>query len=188
MELVRPIQWPAKYFKFYAHIKAASHLILNGTVLSIDPSSGGASQPGWALFRAGELIAHGEIKLPSKRTINDRLQLLYDEVYKLTSTRPDVLAIEDVSQGTMSHVFLRWAVGVSIAAARANVLMIVPINCWKAVAKASTGYEKTNAADAILIGKSIILLAQKFKDETNARISKSRRTKIRQAIGNRTLR
>lgn len=178
MELVRPIQWPAKYFKFYAQIRAASNLLLNGTVLAIDPSSGGSSQPGWALFKAGQLVGQGEIQLPSKRTINDRLQVLYDEVYKLTDTRPDMLILECVSKGTMAHPFLVWSIGTVIAAARAHAMTECPINVWKAVAKAMHEYEKTNASDAVLIGQSLILLAQKFHEEKQAG-AKSRRRRRR---------
>ncbi len=157
------VRWPQGLAPFYAKVRANRHKILTGTVLAIDPSSGGSSLPGFAVFRAGELLTSGEIEFPKKQDVYTRIQRLYDEIRKLAD--PDVLAIEEIRGATFSHMYLRWAVGVSIAAGKAPVSVELPITVWKQLAKVMPGYIKGNAMDAECIGHSLILLARKFTEE-----------------------
>lgn len=169
------VKWPARTFAFYAQVKAAMKPILTKTVLAIDPSSGGSSQPGYAVFTKGELVACGELKIPSRKSIQERLGIVYDQVGSILSEPPDVLALEDVSKGTMGHEYLKWSAGVTIAAARAPTMLVVPINIWRAVAKATPVYEKTNTNDAVLIGMALVMLARKFQGEQKVKLRRRRR-------------
>jgi len=157
------VKWPARTFAFYAQVRAASDAILNKTILAIDPSSGGSSQPGYAIFKAGKLVDSGELKLPGNRHIQVRLAVMHDLLRGLLPNPPDILVLEDVSLGKMSHVYLKWAVGATIAAVASPEMIITPINVWKALAKVMPAYTKTNATDAVLIGQSVILLAQEWQ-------------------------
>jgi len=169
------VKWPARTFAFYAQVRANSDAILNKTILAIDPSSGGSSQPGYAIFKAGELVDSGELCIPAKKAIHERLHIMQDMMQNLLPAAADVLAIEDVSYEKFSHVYLKWAVGATIAATKTKVYLLVPLNCWKAISKAMPAYQKTNATDAILIGQTLVLLARKFQEEKNAKVQKSRR-------------
>jgi hypothetical protein len=159
------VRWPNGCAPFYLKVRQNAERIRTGTVLAIDPSSGGSSLPGFAVFRAGELLTSGEISFPKKQDVYTRIQRLYDEIRKLAE--PDVLAIEEIRGANFSHQYLRWSVGVSIAAGRAPVTVEVPIVAWKAVAKADEQYFKGNAQDSEKIGEAIILLAQKFREESD---------------------
>lgn len=150
------ITWPQKYHALYANILRLSDVILTKTILSIDPSSGGTSKPGYAIFKAGKLMAAGEIdNIPSKAPIGTRLHRVYDEIYKLTPDAPDLLAIEMI-RGKIAHEYLMFSVGASIAAGRALETIEVPTNVWKALAKVTPDYTKDNSWDAQMIGKCLI--------------------------------
>lgn len=115
--------------------------------------------PGFAVFKQGRLSLSGELDIPSSKPIHERLRILYDKAAALTPEPPDLLLIEEI-KGTMAHEFLKWAVGVTMAAVRAPIYLGVPINCWKSVAQVTPGYSKGNAADAVIIGDTVIMLAE----------------------------
>jgi hypothetical protein len=161
------VRWPQGFAPFYMKVRQHANQILAGTVIALDPSSGGTSNPGFSIWVAGELLTSGEITFGKKRLpVYERLQILYDRVSKLTPNPPDVFALEMIrGQGGFSSHFLHWAIGASVAAARTPNVIEVPMHVWKAVAKATPGYIKGDAADAECIGHALILLAQKFTEE-----------------------
>jgi len=151
----KPI-WPRKYEAMYTRINSLSDTILHGVLLAIDPSSGGTSKPGYAIFKAGKLFRAGEIStIPGKAQIGVRLQHVYDEIDKLLPTPPDLLAIEMI-RGKIAHEYLMFSVGASMAAGRAPETIEVPTNMWKALAKVTPDYTKANDMDSIMIGKCLI--------------------------------
>lgn len=159
------IEWPKGLQPTYAAIKKHKDIILGGTVLAIDPSSGSAnSMPGFSIWTGAELVLSGTIKIDSKKVIYHRLTDLYFKIFELTEVRPDVLVIESVNK-MQAHAFLLWAVGVSIAAAAAPVSIEIHNCLWKAVAKATPAYKKSDAADAEMMGRAVILLAKKERDK-----------------------
>jgi hypothetical protein len=89
-----------------------------------------------------------------------RLQHLYTKVSTLLPVPPDILVIEEVHKA-LSGSQLQWAIGTSIAAAKAPVTFELPINVWKALAKTRPGYAKSDTADAELILDSLIELARR---------------------------
>ena len=156
------IIWPKGYTIFYRRIRDLADLLMNGSVLAIDPSSGGTSLPGFAVYEGGELQSSGVITFPKpKRDIYQRLAFLYDKVHAIMPLPPDILIIEEVHK-SISGADLQYAIGVTTAAVRAPVTLQLPINVWKALAKTRPGYAKSDTADAELIGEAAILLAKEF--------------------------
>lgn len=144
---------------------AKPELILTGTLLAIDPSSGSwnsktkeQSYPGYALFKAGVLVESGVVQVSGKnKKAPERLRMVYDAlVAKFTA--PDILAIELI-RGRMAHETLKWAVGVSIAAIRAPIVIEVPIMSWKKWA--GKDHIKTDENDAVAIGMVVLEAARK---------------------------
>jgi hypothetical protein len=158
------VKWPNGLVPFYKQVRSQQEKILKGTLVSIDPSSGGTSRPGFAVLRAGELITSGEIPIP-KIDIYQRLQILYEHVTKLTNEVPDVFAIEMIRGQRFAPHQLLWSVGTTIAAARTTNIIEIPLVAWKAVAKADPHYFKGDAQDAEKLGQCLVLLAQKFSEE-----------------------
>lgn len=161
------VRWPNGCAPFYMKVRQHADQILTGTLIALDPASGGTSNPGFSIWVAGEMLTSGEITFGKKRLpVYDRLQILHDRVSKLTAEPPDVFALEMIrGQGFSSH-YLHWAIGASIAAARTPAVIETPMHAWKAVAKVTSGYVKGDAADAECIGHALVLLARKFSEET----------------------
>lgn len=157
------IKWP-KVPGFYQSLQPLRDKILNGTVISIDPSSGGSSQPGFAVAQGSELLTSGELDLPRKKNVYERLQLLHTYVMKLTPEPPDVVVVEQIIKGA-AHIHLLWSVGTIVSAARTPDVIQVPIVAWKAVANATEGYIKGNAMDAELILKTVIRACKEQCDD-----------------------
>lgn len=157
MKVVR-VKWPKGKTIDAVRRDVALHreTILKGTLLAVDP---GSKFAGYAVYKAGVLVESGVIRMGIKENIQQRLQKLYEELHVLVAA-PDIFATEKI-RGSMSHEFLKWAVGVSVAAVRAPVLIEVPIAVWQAIK--DEGYEKTDERDAQLIGKSLIWLAKELE-------------------------
>ncbi len=160
------IVWPNGYADLIHKLKIHGDKILTGQMIAVDPSSGSRdSQPAVAIFEAGVLVFSAELDIPYKKPVYERLQLLYKKVLELTPNAPDVFAIEEIrGQGGFSSHILHWAIGATIAAARTPCVLEVPLNFWKALAKATPSYTKGDVADAEMIGKSIVLRAKELKD------------------------
>ena len=157
------IIWPKGLQPFYNKVKQHQEIIRTGIVLAIDPSSASAaSMPGFAIFNNSELVLKGTIKINHKQIIYHRLTELYHKIQELIDAPPDVLVIETVNK-QQGHIFLLWAVGVSIAAAKAPIVFEEHNCLWKAVAKATPGYTKSDANDAEMIGWALIKAAQREK-------------------------
>lgn len=145
-----------------AEAKKWRQLILNGTVLAVDPSSGsytktnGQSYPGYALFKAGKLVDSGIIEMDGKDTdIWERLRELYDCLHK-EFPKPDVLVVEQI-RGGFAHQYLKWSVAVIATAVRAPVVIEMNVKIWKSYV--DTSYLKTDEQDAIWIGKALLRIA-----------------------------
>jgi hypothetical protein len=163
------VTWPRGFLPFYKKVRELTEPILTGTLLAVDPASGGTSLPGFSVWKAGELLTSGTIPLGKKRLpVYERLQLLYPGICELTDGPPDVFGIEMIrGQGFSSH-FLHWAIGCSVAAARTPNVIETPMHVWKAVAKVTPGYIKGDAMDAEMIGQSLVLLAQRVREMEQA--------------------
>jgi hypothetical protein len=132
-------------------------------MLAIDPASGGSSLPGWALYESGRFVSGGVIDLRSRDPINVRLQVLMQRL-KLDFKDIDMLALEKI-RGRQSHEYLKWSVGVTLASCDTPHYVEVPAAIWRAIRPEN--YVKTDAADAALIGRAVVLLARELQDETD---------------------
>jgi Holliday junction resolvasome RuvABC endonuclease subunit len=132
-------------------------LILEGTILAIDPAS---IRLGYAVAEAGEITDQGVIELDRKAPIQTRLQAVVDTLRE--DREYDVLAVEMI-RGKMAHVYLKFSVGAVIGGAKTKVCIEMPINAWKAVA--GKDHKKSDDADAVMIAKTLILLAREIRED-----------------------
>lgn len=147
------------------NIKPHLDLILQGTVLAWDPSSGGrGSNPGWAWYSAGKLETSGVIELDDKLPAPTRLRELLS-VILADDEQPDILVVEQL-RGKMVPAPLHWSVGVLLAGYSPQHTFEMPISTWKTYARQCDEYEKTDEMDAIAIGLSLIEIAKELKGET----------------------
>jgi len=152
MTIPKLVKWPAKYATLYRTVKKAKAQILNGKILAIDPASKTA---GYALYDKGKLVTSGKLICKPKEPIAVRLASLHEQIQDLLDEDVSVVAIEQI-RGTMAHAYLKFAVGAAMAASGRPLTFEVPINVWRAVAKATVGYEKSDDRDAELIGEALI--------------------------------
>lgn len=159
--MTKKVKWPSGNAAFYKQVKEHSNIILNDTVVAIDPSSGGVSNPGYAVFKNGKLATCGEIIINGRLPAHIRLQQIYEELYERVPY-PDLMLIERL-RGRMAPVQLQWSVGVAMVAAPAPICIEVPICMWKAyVRDIATDHVKSNADDAKVIGESVLMLAKEL--------------------------
>lgn len=157
-------------------VASISDVILSGDVLAIDPSIiSSSSVPGWALYRAGELVESGTITgIDPRRSVEDRLQFL-GKYCREEFEEPDVLAIEQIMLGRMSMISTLKALGAIISSFECeHVIPIMPL-AWQSQVlrfinlEGKTDYEKYkyyrenikgDEEDAKWIGRLVIELAK----------------------------
>jgi hypothetical protein len=147
--------------KFETQVRKHARALLHGTVLAVDPASGGTSMPGWAAFRDGKLIKSGTLEINSKRTIQKRLHELFE---LLEETAPDVLLVEQLGKSKTTHMYLLWSVGVIVAAVSPKILIEVPISSWKK--HAGKDHKKSDENDARAIGEVTLDLARRHASDS----------------------
>lgn len=145
--------------------------LLEGLVLTIDPASGGSSQPGYAITDRGVLLEYGVLKLPKGSLVHYRLYKLLLSLQHLEEKHGkfDILILEKIAVSfghkkgysgtaggliTQGIVHLHWSCGVVLAAcAWPTVIQVVP-QSWHAWVRQHLGdkqYEKTDANDALVM-------------------------------------
>lgn len=164
-------------------LPAVKHLI-DGVVVGIDPSIGSrSSQPGYAVYIAGELVESGTFRIPPEKHIHDRLRLLATHVRRLYNKYdPDVLVYEDIPASRYgggnanSHSSLIKAVGAILSVPGPELCVgILPVS-WKNEAR--SGYIKGDEEDAVELAYVVIKLARRIHDEklTTSRQKKKKET------------
>lgn len=157
-------------------IKGLKDVILEGTVLAIDPSCiSSSSNPGYALYKKGKLKSSGEIDhIHYNQPLEDRLQLL-GKYCREEFEEPDVLAIEHIQMGGRINMqsTIR-ATGAIMGNFECEIVSISPL-AWQAYVlkllnlEGETEYEKyqhykreykSDIEDAKWIGRCIIELAK----------------------------
>lgn len=147
--------------------------ILNGTVLAIDPSSGSKeSMPGYAIFRNGEFVDSGVIRLQWKQALAGRLFDLREALQKDFEC-PDVLVVENIppfiggKQGgghynaSNSILSLHKAVGVTVSCFDCPLVQVAPISWRKRIPE---NYKKTDECDAIMMALTVLKIASGSKE------------------------
>lgn len=161
-----------KTTRAYGEIQDNIKSLLEGLIVCIDPSIGSSSSmPGWAVYRAGELIDSGIFHIAYQNTIPDRLRMLHNHMRKLYDKySPDVLVYEDIPalrQGggnAVSHASLLKAVGAILCVpGPAGYVGMLPVS-WKGEARDT--YIKSDMNDAIELGYVAINVAKRIKEKT----------------------
>jgi hypothetical protein len=161
------LEWPFLYpqyilplrmkYEFAKKCRKHAPIILSGRILAIDPASGGTSLPGYAFYEAGELKDSGVIKLDQKAPFQNRLHELSQSYFELCGgVTPDVLVVEKI-RGPRAHIYLKWAVGITIAAVNANVNLECPHATW--FRYKPDDYVKSDKMDAECIGRAAVITA-----------------------------
>lgn len=130
-----------------------------GTVLSIDPSSGSEkSQPGYALFKQGKLVDSGLVRLKYGIELSNRLYHLSKSLRE-DFEKPDILVTEHLAPfmgegkgaffSTRNVISLHQSVGVIMSVWDVPVLTVSP-RSWHAITP--DNYIKSDENDAIMIG------------------------------------
>ena len=142
---------------------------MHGQVLAIDPSSGSEkSQPGYAIYQAGELIDCGLINIKWGDAVANRL-------YRLASSlredfkQPDILVVEHLAPfmgegksffSTRNVISLHQSVGVIMSIWDVPVLAVSP-RSWQALTP--DNYVKSDQNDAIMLGWTVIHKASLYE-------------------------
>lgn len=143
--------------------------ILKGQMLAIDPSCiSSSSNPGYALFEAGELKEAGIITgISSGRPLVERLQYL-NQTFAEDFEEPDVIAIEYISSGGKRNLdsTLR-AYGAIISAFSCTKVVEIDASAWQIYAAGVFGskhtykeHYKDDHMDARMIGECVRALAK----------------------------
>jgi len=153
----------------YTAVRDCYDLLLGSTVLSVDPSIGShSSQPGYAVYRSGELVTSGELSISPSWGVPARLQLLGQLMRDLVTTHePDVLVYEDIAPrrygggNASAHASLLKAVGVVLSTPGPHQHVPVKPTVWRHLMPA--GYVKSDKHDAEAIGLVALQLAQHIR-------------------------
>jgi hypothetical protein len=158
-----------KTSKAYQNIEENLQGILEGVIVSIDPSIGSSSSmPGWAVYRAGQYVASGTFPILAHKSIPDRLRTLANHLRKLYNEYPpDCLVYEDIPAqrygmgNANAHASLLKALGAILSVPGPDGYVgIMPVS-WKKMVRST--YEKGDEADAVEIGYIVIECAAQIK-------------------------
>jgi hypothetical protein len=158
-----------KTSKAYKDIEDNLQGILDGVVVSIDPSIGSSSSmPGWAVYMDGEYLKSGTFDIPVHKSIPDRLRILANHLRKLYNEYPpDVLVYEDIPAqrygmgNAVAHASLLKALGAILSVPGPDGYVgIMPVS-WKKGVRDT--YQKGDESDAVEIGYVVIEFAAQIK-------------------------
>jgi hypothetical protein len=151
--------------------------IKNGSVLAIDPSSGSySSQPGYAIYKNGQLDDSGIVEIHSGDHISNRLHRLakalkeeFDEpALLITENIPPFMAEKGTSPfATRNVISLHQSVGVIMSVWDVPVITVSP-RTWRSFIP--DGYMKDDEHDAIMIGWAAVQYAKRLEGETKEEI------------------
>lgn len=162
--------------------RGAAEAILRGSVLVIDPASGGGtSLPGFAVFRAGELEESGVIDVGGPNAdLHERLRELGRTLQREFQSTYDVLIVEDVplkrfgvdrSGSLKGQVNLHRSVGAVMASVECRFFIPIHPATWHSYA--GPGHIKGDENDAKAMGQCAIAIAS----DTQARRNERRRSR-----------
>jgi hypothetical protein len=146
--------------------------IMGATLLVVDPSIGSEkSQPGYALFRAGELVDYGTLEVGTDGDHHVRLRELARCLREdFSDTRVDWIIVEDIPparvvrhagkvyKSVKAHIPLHRAVGAVLATVCARNMLLVAPNTWHQYTDAAR-YAKSDATDAVAMGFTVLQMA-----------------------------
>lgn len=157
--------------RLYASVREVADRILTGRMLVLDPSVGSwSSQPGYAIYEAGQLVDSGVIDMPTYEARSRRLYYLRRVLQEQFTEGFDVVVIEDIpthrfSRGRGGRTFanakaqipLHKAVGVIESIFDCPTLFVSPAT-WHSFAPLD--YIKSDESDAVVMGHSVCEIAK----------------------------
>lgn len=180
----KPMLMPGKDTDLYKDVRASLLLILEGKIISLDPSVGSSSSmPGYAVYDRGEFVCAGVLNIPLGRPLPERLHEVARQTRKLYKTHePDLVVYEDIPSqrygggNAEAHASLLKAVGAILSLKGPRAFVRAKPIVWKRLARSS--YVKGDAEDAIEMGYITISVAREI-----ARTDPSRSYSKRMATG-----
>lgn len=159
-----------KTTQVYEQASKCTQFLLGGVVIAVDPSIGStSSMPGYAVYRAGQLVESGILSVHPGNSVPHRLNQVSVKLRQLYNEYiPDVLVYEDIPAqrhggSAVSHASLLKAVGAVLSVAGPEYYVgIFPVT-WKRLV--SPGYVKSDEQDAIELGRIVIELAKRIEEE-----------------------
>lgn len=172
--------------------------LMSATLLVVDPSIGSnKSQPGYALFRAGELVDYGTLEVGTDGDHHVRLRELARCLREdFADTRVDWIIVEDIPparvvrhagkvyKSVKAHIPLHRAVGAVLATVCARNMLLVAPNTWHQYTDAAR-YAKSDAADAVAMGFTVLQMASyimQHPEREPLKKEKKRRGKRRRSV------
>ena len=161
-----------KKSKMYQAVAVLSAELCAGTILIIDPSIGSSSSsPGWAIYKAGNLIDSGIIHTGGShlhlwqraRRLKAALETLCSEYNFDVLVYEDIPATSGFNQNAIAS--LLKAVGIVLACTTSSHVLGVHPASWKNYVRPE--YTKGDKEDAIEIGYIAISLAERIRKERN---------------------
>lgn len=141
--------------------------LLDGKMISIDPSSGKSGVAGFARFDGGYLVDYGVITIPYSTSSYKRFQSLRKKLETDHGEEVDVLVIELLKSVRSVHYNVKsvlvQAAAVIAASLNWNKCAIVSAMSWQAIAKRLGGWIKRDDVDAVYMGYAAIALANGYK-------------------------
>ena len=159
-----------KKTKTYKAIEPLVDVILDKTMLCIDPSTGSqSSMPGFALFEKGIKVESGIIEVDHK--LNKSLRLYeISRCIREDFKDIDLLVVEYIppvgykgGMNSISLMALQRSIGAIVASLPFENLLEIPAASWKAYKPEE--YEKTDEWDSICLGLCAIAIATYVKVE-----------------------
>lgn len=169
----------SKTSQAYQALEKCHFYVINGIVISIDPSIGStSSMPGYAVYKQGVLQESGVLKIDRSGSVAQRLQELSHRVRKLYSTwNPDVLVYEEIPSqrygggNANAHASLLKAVGVILSISGPEGYVGLTPQSWKKMTRPE--YTKSDENDAKELGYIAILEAARISQEVTKKKKKT---------------
>ena len=153
---------------------------LEGSMLVIDPSSGGTSKrgekscAGWATFFEGKLIGSGILEYPSEKVVFKRLKTLRRYVTDFfDGDLYELFVLEDI-RGYRAQQSLIQSCGVYITSIDFEEFFQINVKTWKSIAKQWVGYVKSDENDAVYMGYAAVAIALGY----NSKLKPDKRMEI----------
>ena len=140
--------------------------ILDGKMISIDPSSGKSGVAGWAIFDGGYLESYGTMTIPYSASSYKRFQSIRKKIQDDYSDDFKVLTIELLKGRSRSYnvkPVLKQASAVIAASLEWEDCVLITPMSWQAIAKRIGGWIKRDDIDAVYQGYAVIALANGYK-------------------------
>jgi len=162
--------------------------ILNGYLLSIDPSSGSKdSQPGYCIFKAGQYVDSGFLNIGSGDDIGARLYRLA-RCLREEFEQPDVLITENIppfmsmggnnSFATSGVIHLHQSIGVVLSVFDCPKIRVSPRSWHSMLDKLGGNYIKSDENDACAIAMTAVATARQLNGMIEATWPEQLRKKL----------